>query len=622
MIDDFSNLSIPTLAGAFQSASFHPGQAKEHTMTIRRHALSRWMPATALAACLLGGATAAAATWATPGASGTWNTPGNWSPAVVPQDVDVVIDGETGSNSTVSLDVNATVNNLTVSSGDLLTVNVSPSILTIDGRTTPVTVDNQGTIRLDGNVAGGKGLNIEGTVNWQGNGLSVVGNQNNTQFRIQTGAQLTIPSGTAFSFNNQTWCNGTVINHGTFQIGGLFLGGSGSQINGGTMRFSSRMGFNVTNYVGSTQGALTLGSGELEQSGTVDGGTISFSAGTFKVYRSGIGNTLTLNGTNTTSQVSGAIFDLIRSSTISLDAAGSYDFDGTLIMDVVDAGKNSNSGRWNSNATISAKNGTVTLNGDGSLAMTAGVLGTFLRHSILTGAAATDGFVNNLAGGISGAGKIGNNAISFVNHTLIDATDATYALELDPIDSGSFVNSATGTLRASGAGGLILRAGSYSNAGVVEALALSSITIDSGATLDSSGLIDIAGTLAVAGQIDLTLTDGVDEGLVIRSSAAGVLAVDVGTGGIHVVFAQDFAPGTAYPSLLAITMAGDHVGYLQGMLDSGLLTYDVSAISPQYLDALKVIHLGGTTVFGFIPEPASGLLLGLAGLVALRRRRG
>jgi len=407
-----------------------------------------------------------AAIWSTPGRSSDWNASTNWTPEVIPQNIDVIIDGETNNNSIVSLNTNATVNNVTISEGDSLTVNVNPFVLTIDGTTSPVVVDNQGSIILDGNVAFGKGLYIEGSVTWTNNGLYAGGNQNYTQFKVQSGATLTVCEGTTFSFYNQTWVNGTVTNFGVFQIGGLFFGGGGTQYNSGTMRFSQRTGANVINYIGENQGDLTLENIVQEQEISVEGGVIHL--GAYNMHRNGYGNTTSLTGSNTTDLLAGKTLLMIRASTFNISGEGNYDFDGLFNMDAISA--STASARYNTDCKLIAKNGTVNMTGDGQLIMTAGILGDYLKYPIITGDASTNAIMNNIAGGISGSGKICDNAISFINNSLVNATDVTYPIIIDPVVTGSFSNAPAGIIRTTGTAGVLCQDGSFINAGTLDIL--------------------------------------------------------------------------------------------------------------------------------------------------------
>src|SRR5947208_1054220 len=78
---------------------------------------------------------AAQATWN--GGIGNWNSPGNWSTGVVPNSgtTSVFIDGGKVGASIVNLDLTATINALTIDSGDTLSF-ASGTGLTLNGGAT------------------------------------------------------------------------------------------------------------------------------------------------------------------------------------------------------------------------------------------------------------------------------------------------------------------------------------------------------------------------------------------------------------------------------------------------------------------------------------------------------
>ncbi len=486
--------------------------------------------------------TFAATTWKTPGTSSGWNTGANWDSGVVPQNTDVIIDGETSSASTVDVDTNVTVHNLTVNSGDTLLVDKDGSDITFAGTNAPVIVDNHGTIKLDG-ASGTRTYFVEGDVTWTNNGIACVGSWTASHFQswIQSGATLTISKGTTFNSLLTAYCFGTLVNHGTYKITGdwsVFYGTTSSQVNDGIMDLSGNAGLNLINYIGSNQGDLTLRSINLGQTITIDGGVIHFAGNNGRMYRGGMGWMAYLNGTNTTDLETGAKLTMIRRSELVLDAAGSYTFDGSLIMDAASASLNSHVNTLDSDCRLKAKNGTVTLGGTGSISMASGILthptaGDLLRHSIISGVDSNDTMILSLTGGITGAGKIGNDKCSIVNNTLIDATNDTYGIEFDPTDTGSISNSASGTIRASGQAGLLFQDGTFVNAGTVSVMPNSQAVFTNGVSFDNSngtlqfslgassnatptltvyGDITLNGTLAVEvlGDYDGTATDRYD----------------------------------------------------------------------------------------------------------------
>ncbi|MGB5737205.1 MAG: hypothetical protein WBM40_22485, partial [Thiohalocapsa sp.] len=121
--------------------------------------------------------------------------------------------------------------------------------------------------------------------------------------------------------------------------------------------------------------------------------------------------------------------------------------------------------------------GDTTLGGTGTLVMadtTRSRLYASGDPTLLTNAA---GHTIRGAGGI---GDIGGNLLGLRNEGLIDA-DGDTALTIKPIaDLDPSVN--TGTLRASGAGGMVLETAQFDNQGLVEAVNGSSVVYDSSAT--------------------------------------------------------------------------------------------------------------------------------------------
>jgi hypothetical protein len=91
---------------------------------------------------------------------------------------------------------------------------------------------------------------------------------------------------------------------------------------------------------------------------------------------------------------------------------------------------------------------------------------------------------------ISGAGRIGGGAaMGLINRGVIDATGEN-ALVID-VATGKVTNGAAGLLEGSGAAGLDLDGGTFSNIGTVEAMNGSTVTFGSGAVLTN----DAGGTL-------------------------------------------------------------------------------------------------------------------------------
>ena len=90
------------------------------------------------------------ATWN--GGAGNWNTAGNWSGGVVPNNgadtFNVQIDNGNATNSSVSLNMAATIDNLTIDVSDSLDINNAQS-LTIGSGVGAGTITNNGSITMN-----------------------------------------------------------------------------------------------------------------------------------------------------------------------------------------------------------------------------------------------------------------------------------------------------------------------------------------------------------------------------------------------------------------------------------------------------------------------------------------
>jgi hypothetical protein len=245
--------------------------------------------------------------------SGNWNTPGNWSPPQVPgagDDVTIAVAG----TYTVTLDVNATVNSLTlggssgtqtlsdaaftlrmnaasaigangvlaVSGGTILPFSVAltcqGSVAWTGGTIFNLAVASTGVVNVSGaadKTASGATTNA-GTVNWTGSGsFNVSGgsnfqNQSGANFNVQTGATL----GGAGVFNNNA--GGTFIRSGTAgsnTVNAAFDNSGTVSLQTATMTFANYTQFDgVTHLAG---GNLATSSVAVIQGGVIDGiGTV------------------------------------------------------------------------------------------------------------------------------------------------------------------------------------------------------------------------------------------------------------------------------------------------------------------------------------------------------------
>jgi len=160
---------------------------------------------------------------------GNWNVAGNWTPAQVPNNgtppgttYNVLIDNGNVLNSSVSLNIVATIDNLTIDAGDSLGINHG-QVLTLnsDGGVTAGTITNNGSFAL--NSAGAlTELRLTGTgnVTLRGSGtLTLSNNVNNlirdtdaTQQRLVHAAGRTIQGAGQLGVNSMALTNrGTII---------------------------------------------------------------------------------------------------------------------------------------------------------------------------------------------------------------------------------------------------------------------------------------------------------------------------------------------------------------------------------------------------------------------------
>jgi hypothetical protein len=117
-----------------------------------------------------------------PTSNGNWNTAGNWSPGIVPNSsgTDICIDGgNAAAASAVTLDINATTQNLTIDADDSLAV--------------------QHTLNVDGTLTSNGGLSIGGGSRLN---LGSAGNTLGGTVSISSGGQIAVGDGAALSLEH------------------------------------------------------------------------------------------------------------------------------------------------------------------------------------------------------------------------------------------------------------------------------------------------------------------------------------------------------------------------------------------------------------------------------------
>jgi hypothetical protein len=435
----------------------------------------------AFAAGPIGESAAPATTSTWEGGDGDWNADASWDPDGAPDatDVDVEIDGgKTGTASTVTLNMDAKVQSLTIDDGDTLDMD--------DNRTF--------------NVYGG-GVTNNGTWNINcvaGNGQTYV-----------------------FFRGSQTLDGAGILDLGTDRDGYLVVGDDADVITHGadhTIRGAGRM-------LGlSTASGGMVNNGTIIADGIVDGGeahtlriwpgTPGFTnAGTLQATGAGglelRGSTFTNTG-RTIDVAATSKLDLFNMTLVGGEISGAgevlpgsqVDFDGVTIASgtTVDQAANTNidifngltnDGTWNLSGatavdTILTVHGNHTLGGEGEV-----ILSAHNRNRIRPSAAGeviTHGSDHTIRGG----GRLLDNTGGMTNNGTILA-EGSQQLVINPGDTDLddvFTNA--GTLRAVGSGGLKLQGGDVVNTG-------HTIEVADGALLELHSCVLKGGTLSAVG---------------------------------------------------------------------------------------------------------------------------
>jgi filamentous hemagglutinin len=445
--------------------------------------------------------------WVGPTA-GNWSVAANWSGGVPNNGTNtfnVFIDNGKAQNSAVTLDLNAGINNLTIDSGDSLSI-ANARILTING----TSIANAGSLSLNSSGNFTELVIAAPNVTLSGGGtLTLSNNANNFIFGASATDTLTNKAtitGAGHIGNNQM----TLVNSGTInasQSAGLTIQANGGTINTGTIKATGGplvlTGMTVTNTGGTisdagqtlqvtnaivNSGNVTLtGAGALQlTNGVIHGGTLTNSAtGTIEVL-GGFNNVL--GGTIT--NPAGGMLKIDNNTGLNLES-GSYSSLGAVQLN---SSGNFSEFIIDSNVTLSG--GSVTMSNN--------------ANNFIFGQGSTDTLTNQET--ISGAGHIGNNVMTLVN---------------------------SGTINASQAAGMTIQAnGGATNTGTIEAtagpLVLTGMTVNNaGGTISSSGqtvqvtntTID-GGNVTLTGSANLQLTNGVIHGgSTLSNSSTGTMEI-------------------------------------------------------------------------------------------------
>ena len=385
--------------------------------------------------------------WRTAGRTDTWSlgSSGNWKrrptgrPAWCPNNgtptgstynVDIV-DGV----STVSLNTNATINDLSLASGNTLNINNGQQ-LTIDGPT----IANSGAIQINGG-GGGNGYLAH---RWQ-----------HDLKRRGTITLSTVTTGGGNAFLQETGSGVTLTNSGsTIQGNGVIGNGTGLAIvnsTGGTINANVN-GDNLV--VNNTGGITNTGLLEATNGGSLAFGSVAITNTGGNITASGTGSVVVLTNTSVTG------------GTLNTSGGGVIESSATTGLNGVTI--SSGSTFTSSNHSTTQVSGTITNNGgiqvfggggaNGIVELTANTTlsggGTLTLSTTQTGGGnayidpASSGLIlTNSNNTVQGDGIIGNGALVVVNDSTIDSNVAGAQLLFN---GGAVTN--TGLIEATGGG--------------------------------------------------------------------------------------------------------------------------------------------------------------------------
>jgi len=410
------------------------------------------------------------ATWN--GGAGNWGTASNWSGNLVPNNAggntfSVFIDGANPTSSLVTLDVNSTITNLTIDSGDQLSQNNNQALVLLGG-----TATNNGIWSLN-SVGNFTDLICASAATLSGSGSIVMSDNINNRILPNDNTVCTNGKGHTIRGAGQL-----LVNTGGMHNAGTIIA---NQSNNGLVIDPNALNFTNT--------------GTLEAMST---GTLVLQSGTFI-------NTMGLIEALDTSSVainSATVMD----GTMTTGALGRIHPNGSTFTNVTNTGvveelnnqsatitgTLTNDGSWEltsmGNLTDLYCSGGAMLSGTGSIVMSDNG-----NNRILT-----DNTVCTHAAGhtIHGAGQLLVNTGGMQNAGTIVA-DETNSLTVDP-NALNFTN--TGTLRAASGGTLVLTAGTFINtAGLIEAQDMSTVAVSGATVMDGTMTTGGSGTISVGG---------------------------------------------------------------------------------------------------------------------------
>jgi hypothetical protein len=564
------------------------------------------------------------------GGSGNWSTTTSWSTGALPTSSNDVYINDSTPAAVVSLNVNATIDNLSIGSVANSTSRLSFNggiSLTIDG-TTITNLNNTGplggiTLNSSSLIIGSSAVSLTG-----GGIVELNGGTSNLIYGAASGDVLT-------NVNNTIQGSGNIGNN---SMGLVNQGTIDANLTSASLKIQTSSGVTNTGVIEATNGAdlylvsdtYNNANGTILSSGTnstvvlqnitIDGGTLSTNNGGV-LYVSGNPtlNGVTLDGT----------YQLPNASTTTIEGTITLTSNGAIQM--IGCCQTANLILGGAGVTL-AGNGTVTMSNTGG--------------AYIYGAAGTDVLTNASGSTIEGFGNIGYNpttsaaSMGLVNQGTIDAN---YSNSSDPLKIqtssgvtntgtleatnggnlelvGDTYNNATGTILASGTNSQVTLQNPTINGGTLSGIdggeivvsgspTLNGVTIDGMYVLNNNNSTTIKGTIDNTGTIQMAgccqNSNLILGGASVTLTGSGTVTLG-NTGGAYIY-------GAAASDVLtnASTIQGfGNIGFNSSTASMGLINQGtIDANDSNQSDPLTVWTSNGTANTGTLEATAGGLLV-------------
>ena len=563
------------------------------------------------------------------GGKGNWSVSTNWSAGLPVSTSDVTI---TSLGSAVTEDISATVNTLTVGSGDSLVTNNNVD-LTIDR----ATITNSGAMVLN-SIGNTTELVIAGTTTTLSGGGTLALSNSTANFILGNGTSTLVnANNTILGAGNIGDNNLTLNNEGTIMASGsagLTVNPLGTQTasspgltNTGTLESSlgstlALVDGLVQNSSGATNGTIQTNSGILQiTTSTVNGGTVAVNGGSLQLSSSTVtpAGTVAMTGVSSLFVNNNSVLNaaVTNSGTGVIETSTGGFFANTISGNVTNpAGGQvivgNNTGLVLSGSTVT-NTGTIELNSIGNTTELefGGTTTTLSGGGTVTFSNTTANFIFgtgastlvNADNTILGAGNLGNNDLTLNNQGTIMASGSA-GLTLNPLgtqtaNSPGLTN--TGTLESSLGSTLALVDGLVQNSsgatngtiqtnnGVVQITTSTvnggTVAVNGGSLQLSSSTVTPGGAVSMTGVSSLFLNNNSTLNAAVSNSVNGV--IETSTGGF---FSNTISGNVTNP-------AGGQVivGNNTGLVLSGSTVTNTGSIELASIGNTTELEFGGTT---------------------------